>query len=78
MTIPGLDAEDFIGSLAAEGICVSGGSACSSGSPEPSHVLLAMGVSREHARSTLRVSLSHLTGNEEIELFLDRLSTYLG
>lgn len=74
ITIPGLDAEDTIAALAAEGICVSGGSACSSGSPEPSHVLLAMGLSREHARSTLRVSLSHLTVNDETVAFLDRLS----
>lgn len=77
VTIPGLDAGDAIAALAAEGVCVSGGSACSSGSPEPSHVLLAMGMSREHARSTLRLSLSDLTEAGEAKAFLDRLAGLL-
>ena len=44
-------------SLDLRGFAVSSGSACSSGSVEPSHVLLAMGLSRESARSSLRFSL---------------------
>ena len=77
VTILGLDVEDVIAALADEGICVSGGSACASGSPEPSHVLLAMGIEREHAKATLRLSLSRLTQAGEVDAFLDRFAGLL-
>jgi cysteine desulfurase len=49
------------------GICASGGSACSTGAVEPSHVLIAMGVSRELALGTVRFSLGHETSAGDIE-----------
>lgn len=54
---PGVSAENLVIALDLKGIAVSTGSACSSGSLEPSHVLLAMGRTREQARSSVRISL---------------------
>ncbi|MGZ6213259.1 MAG: hypothetical protein ACXWNU_12625, partial [Candidatus Binataceae bacterium] len=53
--------------LDLEGVEVSMGSACAAGAVEPSHVLLAMGLSRDEARSSLRLSLGWSTTAEEIE-----------
>jgi len=53
--------------LDLEGICVSSSSACMVGSTQPSHVLLAMGVSTSLAQSTIRFSLGHFTTEKEIE-----------
>lgn len=53
------------------GIQASSGSACSSGGTQPSHVLLAMGLSEPEAYSTLRLSLSHATTEAEIQYVLD-------
>jgi len=64
---PGVDGELLHLSLAAEGLCVSGGSACSSRSQRPSPVLLAMGVGEKEARATVRFSLSRRTTPEEID-----------
>jgi cysteine desulfurase len=55
--IPGVRADDLVVALDLEGVFVSSGAACSSGKPEPSHVLLAMGQSPERVRSTIRVSM---------------------
>ena len=59
--------------LDLEGICASTGSACSSSSLEPSHMLLAMGLSHEQAHGSLRFSLGKWTTEEEIERVLDVL-----
>ena len=59
--------------LDLEGICVSTGSACSSSSLEPSHVLLAIGLSHEQAHGSLRFTLGKWTTGEEIERVLDVL-----
>ncbi len=53
---PGLDGRMLLPALDAEGLAVSAGSACSSGSPEPSAVLLAAGVTEDLARASLRIS----------------------
>lgn len=53
---PGVRADDLVVALDREGICVSSGAACASGKPEPSHVLLAYGISPEAARETIRIS----------------------
>ena len=55
------------------GICGSSGSACTSGSLDPSHVLLAIGLPHEIAHGSLRLSLSHETTKEDIDYTVDRL-----
>ncbi|MCX6987607.1 MAG: cysteine desulfurase family protein [Chlamydiae bacterium] len=64
---PGVDAETLLIQLDIHGIQASHGSACSSGSLEPSRILLSMGYSKERARSSIRFSLSRFTTEEEIE-----------
>jgi cysteine desulfurase len=63
----GVDAEALLIALDMQGIAASFGAACQSGATEPSHVLLAMGLSPAEARSSLRLSLSRLTTAEEID-----------
>lgn len=53
--------------LDKEGVCVSNGSACMSGSPEPSHVLQAMGTAKEYLNGNLRFSLSKYTTKDELD-----------
>ena len=67
ISVPGTDSEALLMHLDLAGICASGGSACSTGAVEPSHVLTAMGVSRELALGTVRFSLGHETTTEDIE-----------
>jgi cysteine desulfurase len=63
----GVDAEALLIALDIQGIAASFGAACQSGATEPSHVLLAMGLSPAQARSSLRLSLSRLTTSDEID-----------
>ena len=63
----GVDAEALLIALDMQGIAASFGAACQSGATEPSHVLLAMGLTSAEARSSLRLSLSRLTTTEEID-----------
>jgi cysteine desulfurase len=67
----GVDAEALLIALDMQGIAASFGAACQSGATEPSHVLLAMGLTRAEARSSLRFSLSRLTAEEEIDRALE-------
>jgi cysteine desulfurase len=67
VTFHGSDAEGIVIGLDLNGVAVSTGSACSSGRVEPSHVLLAMGMSTEDARSTVRFSLSRFTTADEVD-----------
>ncbi len=64
---PKLEAEAILLMLSEKGICASAGAACSSGSLEPSPVLLAMGVAPEVAHGSVRFSLSRYTTQEQIE-----------
>jgi cysteine desulfurase len=66
LTVPEVAGESLLVRLDLGGVAASLGSACAAGSPEPSHVLLAMGVSRERARSGLRLSLGPETTEDEI------------
>lgn len=68
-----IEGEAIGGYLENEGICTSTGSACSSHSLETSHVLQALGLSAIQANSTLRISISKDTTDEEIEYFLNAL-----
>lgn len=67
LTFPGVLGESMLIALDLEGVEVSMGSACAAGAVEPSHVLLAMGLGRDAARSSLRLSLGWITGEAEIE-----------
>jgi cysteine desulfurase len=64
ISIPGTDSESLLMALDLKGIAASGGSACQSGSVDPSHVLIAMGVSPELAGAAIRFSLGALTTDE--------------
>src|SRR5262249_24751802 len=66
VTFHDADAEGIVIGLDLNGVAVSTGAACSSGRVEPSHVLLAMGLTAAEARSTVRFSLSRFTTEEEI------------
>ena len=67
VTIPGIRADDFLVALDSKGIYASSGSACASGKPEPSHVLLAMGLTEQQARATIRFSFTGLEPRAHIE-----------
>lgn len=68
--IENVDGESLLMNLDIEGVSVSTGAACSSGNPEPSPTLLAMGLSRHEAQSSLRVSIGWSTTEEDIARFL--------
>jgi cysteine desulfurase NifS len=73
VTLPGIRGESLVLALDAHGIFFSSGSACKSGSPEPSHVLLAMGLTEEEAHCALRFSLGLDNTDEHIEKTLQAL-----
>jgi len=68
--LDGIEGESMILMLDMEGICVSSGSACTSGSLDPSHVLLALGIPPENAHGSLRVTLGRSTTEDDIDFFL--------
>ncbi len=69
----GVEAEAILLALDQRGICASAGSACTTGSLEPSHVLTAMGLKPEQARSCVRFSLSHFNTEEEVDTVLEAI-----
>ena len=69
----GVEGESLLLQLDMDGIAASSGSACTSGSLEPSHVTLALGFAREQALGSLRLSLGRGNTEEEVDLVLDRL-----
>ncbi len=66
----GIEGESLLLLLDAKGICASSGSACTSGSLDPSHVLLALGLPHEVAHGSLRLSLSEYNTEEDVEIIL--------
>lgn len=67
VSFPGFDSETLLMALDLEGVCASSGSACMVGSVVASHVLLAMGLSSERAKSAVRFSLGKQTSAEDID-----------
>ena len=68
-----IEGESMLIMLDMEGICASSGSACTSGSLDPSHVLLAIGLPHEIAHGSLRISLSEETTKEDIDFTIEQL-----
>lgn len=77
ISFEGVEGESLLLSLDNEGICASSGSACTSGSLDPSHVLLALGLSHETAHGSLRLSLGEETTNEDIDYILEKLPSII-
>jgi cysteine desulfurase len=73
VSIEGIEGESMLLSLDAKGVAVSTGSACTSGSLEPSHVLIAMGIPPEVAHGSLRFSLGLVTTDEDVDYVLEVL-----
>lgn len=70
----GIDSDALLIALDLKGFAVSSGAACSSGAPEPSHVLLAMGLNRLEARSSIRFSLGRSNTVEQVDALVDALA----
>jgi cysteine desulfurase len=77
VSFPGCDGETLLMGLDLEGVSASSGSACMVGSIQASHVLLAMGVSEDNARATVRFSLGHHTTGHEIQRAVNALARVL-
>lgn len=71
LIIKGVEGEAMLLQLDAKGVAISTGSACSSGSLEPSHVLLSIGCPAELAHGSVRVSLGRYTSADDVEYFLE-------
>lgn len=70
----GVNGETLLSLLSNEGICCSSGSACSAGSLEPSHVLLALGLNHETAKSALRFSLCEYNTMDEVQTIITKVT----
>ncbi len=77
MRLPGVRGESLVLALDQAGVAISSGSACRSGSPDPSHVLLALGLSTEEAHCSIRLSLSPATTEDDIDQAIERMETII-
>ncbi len=68
-----IEGESMLLFLDMNGICASSGSACTSGSLDPSHVLLSIGLPHEKAHGSLRLSLGHMNTEEEVDFIIEKL-----
>jgi len=73
LCFPGADGEALLIALDLEGLCVSTGAACASGSLEPSHVLIAMGLTPAEAHATIRISLGPTSTHEHVDRAVEAL-----
>jgi cysteine desulfurase len=77
LLVPGCDGDSLLYLLDAAGVECSTGSACQAGVPQPSHVLLAMGVPEQQARGALRLTLGHTSTEADVDAFLAALPAAL-
>jgi cysteine sulfinate desulfinase/cysteine desulfurase-like protein len=77
LTLPGLRGESLVVALDRHGVSLSSGSACKSGSPEPTHVLLGMGREAEQAHCAVRLSLSRDTTKKDVDATIQALARVL-
>jgi cysteine desulfurase NifS len=77
LTLPGLRGESLVVALDQHGVSISSGSACKSGSPEPTHVLMAMGRSEVEAHCSVRLSLSRYTTGDDVEITIETIANVL-
>ena len=70
----GIDSDALLIALDLKGFAVSSGSACSSGATEPSHVLMAIGLTKDQGRSSLRFSLGRATTIEQVDALIDAVA----
>jgi cysteine desulfurase len=73
LMVPGCDGDSLLYLLDAAGVQCSTGSACQAGVPQPSHVLLAMGMAEQQARGALRLTLGHTSTAADVDAFLAAL-----
>ena len=73
ITFPGCEGDSLLYLLDAAGVQCSTGSACQAGVPQPSHVLLAMGVPEDDARGAIRLTLGHTSTTADVDALLDAL-----
>ena len=76
--VDGCEGNTLVLRFSGEGFCVSAGSACSSGSLDPSRALTALGIGRDAAQGELRVSMGRFTDDEDIDRFLEAASRVIG
>ena len=72
-----IDAEELLLNLDSIGICASAGSACSTGNPNPSHVLKAIGLQNEYSKGTLRITLGDENTKEDVNYLLRNLKYFV-
>lgn len=77
VSFSGLNASELIFKLDEKGICVSSGSACSSGNTSPSHVLTAINTPDEYINSAIRTTFSDFNTYEEIDYFINILKSLI-
>ncbi len=75
LRMEGIDGDAALAALDMSGICASKGSACSTGAPEPSHVLMAMGLTKAEALSSLRFTLGRHTTAEDLSYVVQELAS---
>ncbi|HMF04910.1 MAG TPA: cysteine desulfurase family protein [Acidimicrobiia bacterium] len=68
---PGVEAETLLVALDRDGVCAAAGSSCTSGATEPSHVLAAMGLPRDAALASIRLSLGYASTDADVDTALD-------
>ena len=78
MSFEGVNGEDLLLYLDEKGICASAGSACSSGNDNPSHVLMAIGLNKEVAKSSLRITFGEENTKEDVDYLIECLVSIIG